>query len=289
MLILIPRTRLCATAAIVFLLHCGIGAAESVRYHLVSREVVEARLRKYPGDNKQREATLKQMFTEAGCDDQHISEEPVKGSKLPNVICLLPGSSDKVIIVGAHFDRVPAGDGVVDNWSGASLLPSLYEAVKLEPRRHTYIFIGFTDEEQNEVGSRFYARQMTKDQVAAAEAMVNMDTLGLAPTEIWASHSDKRLSSALIYVAKQLNIPVTGVNVEQIGSTDSEQFAARKIPSITIHSLTQETWNAHILHTSRDKFSAIRLDEYYQTYQLIAAYIALLDQAASPEATPTTH
>jgi putative aminopeptidase FrvX len=184
---------------------------------------------------------------------------------------------------------VSAGDGVVDNWSGASLLPSLYEAVKLEPRRHTYVFIGFTDEEQGEIGSRFYARQMTKEQVAAADAMVNMDTLGLAPTEIWTSHSDKRLNGVLIYVAKQLNIPVSGVNVEQIGSTDSEQFAALKIPSITIHSLTQETWNAHILHTSKDKFSAIRLDDYYQTYRLLAAYIAFLDQVASLGATLTTH
>lgn len=287
--ILIQRRKIFAIAAIVFLLPCGTGAAEVVRYMPVSRQVVEARLRKYTGDNKQREGTLKEMFTEAGCDDKHLSEDPVKGSKLSNVICFLPGSSDKVIIVGAHFDRVAAGDGVVDNWSGASLLPSLYEAVKLEPHRHTYIFIGFTDEEQGEIGSRFYARQMTKEQVAATEAMVNMDTLGLAPTEIWISHSDKRLSGALIYVAKQINVPVTGVNVEQIGSTDSEQFAARKIPSITIHSLTQETWNAHILHTSKDKFAAVRLDDYYQTYRLLGAYIAFLDQAASPEPPPTIH
>ena len=86
------------------------------------------------------------MFSEAGCDEQHLSEQPVKGSKQPNVICLLPGTSDKVIIVGAHFDYVSAGNGVVDNWSGASLLPSLYEAIKIEPRKHSYIFIGFTDE-----------------------------------------------------------------------------------------------------------------------------------------------
>src|SRR4029077_18427916 len=138
------------------------------------------------------------------------------------------GRSDKIIIVGAHFDHISAGDGVVDNWSGASLLPSLYEAVRIEPRKHTYIFIGFTDEERGEIGSHFYARQMTKEQVAATDAMVNMDTLGLASTEIWASHSDKRLTGALVYVAKQMNVPVTGVNVEQIGSTDSEQFAARK-------------------------------------------------------------
>src|SRR2546427_4733393 len=227
---LMSRSKLCAAAATVLLLHAWIVAtAETVRFDLVSREAIEARLRKYAGDNKQRESTLKQMFTEAGCDGQHISEQPVKGSKLPNVICLLPGSSDKVIIVGAHFDRVSEGDGVVDNWSGASLLPSLYEAVKIEPREHTYIFIGFTDEEKGLVGSRFYVRQMTKEQVAATDAMVNMDTLGLAPSEVWATHSDKRLTGALAYIAKQLNVPVTGVNVDQIGSSDAESFADRKI------------------------------------------------------------
>lgn len=287
---LIPRPTSCAIAAILLLLCSWPGAtAQSVQYNPVSRAVVEARLGKYQGDDQQREATLKLMFTEAGCDSQHLSEQPVKGSKLPNVICLLPGSMDKVIIVGAHFDHVKEGDGVVDNWSGASLLPSLYEAVRDEPRKHTYIFIGFTGEEQGEVGSRFYAQHMTKEQVAATDAMVNMDTLGLAPTEVWASHSDKRLTGTLGYVAKKLNVPVIGVNVEQVGSSDSEQFAQRKIPSITIHSLTQETWNAHILHTSKDKLSAIRLDDYYQTYRLLAAYVALLDQFASLPAVPAEH
>lgn len=234
-----------ATSIMLALLQSSPGAAaDSVRYNPVPREVVEARLGKYKGNDKQREATLKQMFADVGCDEQHLSEQRVKGTKLPNVICLLRGSSDKVIIVGAHFDHVSQGDGVVDNWSGASLLPSLYEAVKIEPRKHTYIFVGFTAEEQGEVGSHFYAQQMSKEQVAATDAMVNMDTLGLAATEIWASHSDKLLNRALTYIASQLNSPVTGVNVEQVGGTDSEQFSARKIPSITIHSLTRETWNA---------------------------------------------
>jgi Zn-dependent M28 family amino/carboxypeptidase len=127
---------------------------------------------------------------------------------------------------------VRAGDGVVDNWSGASLLPSIYEAITIEPRKHTYVFIGFTDEEPGEVGSRFYARQITKEQVAATEAMVNMDTLGLASTEVWARRSDKRLLAVLVYVARQLNVPVTAVNFEQVGSTDSEQLQSAKSPAL---------------------------------------------------------
>jgi len=273
-----------------FLLSLALGAvAGTFRYKPVSRDIIEARLQKYKGTDQQREAALKQLFSEAGCDDQHLSEQSVKGSKLPNVVCTLPGTSDKVIIVGAHYDHVPEGDGVVDNWSGASLLPSLYQAVKIDPRKHTYIFIGFTDEEKGEIGSHYYAREMTKEQVVATDAMVNMDTLGLAPTEVWVSHSDKNLTGALVSLAKQINVPVTGVSVDQVGSSDSVQFSERKIPSITIHSLTQEAWDAQILHTSKDKLSAIKLDDYYQTYKLLAAYLAFLDQTLATPVSSSGH
>lgn len=273
--------------ALWIILPLSMGTLFAAHFKAVSREVIEARLQKYQGKDEQRRETLKQLFVEAGCRDSNLSEQPVKGAKLPNIICVLPGNSDKLIIVGAHYDHVSDGDGVVDNWSGASLLPSLYESLKIEPRQHTYVFIGFTDEEKGEVGSHFYAHQMSKDEVAATDAMVNMDTLGLAPTEVWESHSEKRLTAALVYVAKQMNVPVSGVNVEQVGSTDSVQFAERKIPSITIHSLTQQTWNANILHGPKDKLSAINLEDYYQTYRLVAAYLAFLDEGlAKPSEKP---
>jgi hypothetical protein len=252
-------------------------AAETFRVRLTLREVVEDRLREYGGTNIERGARLKQMFADVGCGE-HLSDQPVRFSRAPNVICLLPGSSDRVIIVGAHFDRVPDSDGVADNWSGASLLPSLYEAVKVDPRKHTYVFIGFTDEEKGLVGSRFYARRMTPEQVAATAAMINLDTLGLAPTEVWSNRSDKRLILALIQLSKYLDLPLSGVNFERVGSTDSESFARRKIPRITIHSLTQKSEDAQILHTSKDKLSVMNLDDYYDTYHLLALYLAYLDQ-----------
>jgi hypothetical protein len=68
------------------------------------------------------------------------------------------------------------------------------------------------------------------------------------------------------------------VKVDQVGSSDSEQFAERKIPRITVHSLTQETWNERILHSKKDKLAQIRFDDYYQTYRLMAAYLTFLDQ-----------
>ena len=271
------NNRFRGASTLLFLCSSPFIAGQSLHYSRVSREVIETRLAAYAGDNEQRELSLKKIFSAAGCND-HISEQVVKDSKQPNLLCVLPGSSDRIIIVGAHFDRVAAGDGVVDNWSGASLLPSLYEALKAQPHAHSYIFIGFTAEERGEIGSHFYVQQMTKEDVAATDAMVNMDTLGLGHTKVWGSHSDKLLTGALGYIAQRLSVPVSIIDVDQVGSTDSEQFATRKIPRITIHSLTQKTWDARIIHTSKDKKSAINLDDYYQTYGLLAAYLTFLDQ-----------
>ena len=258
--------------------------AGGLRYNVVSREAIERRLGEYAGTNVQRGERLAAIFAQAGCGG-HLYEQPVKSSKAPNVVCILPGSSDRILIVGAHFDRVPGSLGVADNWSGAALLPSLYESLNGEPRRHTYIFVGFTDEELGLVGSRFYARTMTREQVARTDAMINMDTLGLAPTEVWFSRSDKKLVQALGHVANHMKLPLSGVNFERVGSTDSESFRARKIPRITIHTLTQKTEDDGILHGKKDKLSAMNLDYYYDTYRLMAVYLVFLDHhLGAPEA-----
>ncbi len=253
-------------------------------FSVMPREIVEGRLKSFSRNDSEREAILKTMFTGAGCSE-HISEFQVKHVKQPDLICVLPGESQSTIFVGAHFDHVDAGDGVVDNWSGASLLPSLYEGLKSKPVRHTFVFISFSGEELGELGSEAYVKSMSNDDVARSVAMINLDTLGLGPTAVWLSHADPNLARKLAGVAHALQLPISGVNVERVGSSDSEQFARRKVPRITIHSLTQKT--LPILHSSRDKLAAMQLDDYYSSYRLLAAYLVYLDgsleQSSSPQ------
>ncbi|MBI1749911.1 MAG: hypothetical protein HY234_06910 [Acidobacteria bacterium] len=93
------------------------------------------------------------------------------------------------------------------------------------------------------------------------------------------SRSDKELVRIAAGVADALQAPLAGVNVEKVGSSDSESFARRKIPSITFHSVTQET--LPILHSPEDNIRAIHLDDYYQTYRLLTAYLTYLDDFLS--------
>lgn len=247
-----------------------------IQYTLLPPLIVEARLRDYHGKDSEREERLKKLFADSGCKSDELSEQMVKSKQPPNVICILPGSSQEEIVVGAHFDHVDAGDGVVDNWSGAALLPNLLFSIGQEPRRYTFVFIGFMGEEREMMGSRYYAEHLTNDQRQQIRAMINMDTMGLGPTEVWVSHSDPTLLRTLDAVAQGLKLPLLGVNVDKVGSTDSESFARYKIPRITIHTLTQDT--LPILHNSKDRFDKIRMSDYYESYRLLAGYLIALDK-----------
>jgi hypothetical protein len=273
------------TLAIVVFLASSAAAFTGLKYVLFGRDLIESRVKSFSRNDAKREETLRNMFVEAGCGE-HISELAVDRVKQPDLVCILPGQTDRVIIVGAHFDHIDAGDGVVDNWSGACLLPTLYQGLRTAPRQHTFIFVSFSGEEKGELGSRTYVKSMSDEDVAKTSAMVNMDTLGLGPTEVWVSHSDKRLTAAVAAVAQVLKLPISGMNVERVGSTDSEQFARRNIPRITIHSVTQNTWQ--ILHTPRDNLSALRLDDYYDSYHLMAAYLAYIDTMLDQPSTSGT-
>jgi hypothetical protein len=253
-------------------------SSAQVQFRLASREVIESHLKAFSTRNNEREALIRKWLAEAGCKDANLSEQSLERKLPPNVICVLPGETNEVILVGAHTDHVTTfGDGVVDNWTGASLLPSLLYSLGAQPRRHTFVFVGFSAEEKGLVGSAHYAEHLTAEQRGHIAGMVNLDSLGMGPTEVWATHADKLLLDALAAVAAASKLPIAAMNVDNVGTADSESFAHYHIRRITLHSVTSET--LPVLHSSRDKLDAIKMKDYYDSYHLIAAYLAYLDRA----------
>jgi Peptidase family M28 len=258
----------------------GVAAQEAqdrtrIEFESVLPEVIQQRLATVKTNNSARQGELESLFREVGCGD--LMEQRVSGSKEPNVICALPATGEGVIVVGAHFDAVFEGTGAVDDWSGAALLPSLYESLKTRPRRHRFLFIGFAGEERGLLGSTSYVRRLSKDDRAHTAAMVNLECLGLSPPSVWAFRADKHLLQAYVRVTSALNVPLKAVNVERVGDDDSHPFLNARVPVITIHSVTQETLS--VLHSVRDQLPAINPDHYYAAYRLVAAYLAYLDSA----------
>jgi hypothetical protein len=271
--------------ALIACITCAVCASAQIHFRLQTREAVEGHLKSFSTRNSEREALIRRWFAESGCKDANLSEQALDRKLPPNVICVLPGETQQVIVVGAHTDHVDSfGDGVVDNWTGAVLLPSLLYSLSAQPRHHTLIFVGFSGEEKGLVGSRYYVDHLTNEQRAHIEGMVNFDSLGLGPTEVWASHADKVLIDALASVAAASKLPVTAMNVDNLGTADSESFARYQSPRITLHSVTEQTWS--ILHSPFDKMAAIKMNDYYDSYKLIAEYLAYLDDVLKPPAAP---
>ncbi len=251
------------------------GSAETIEFRTQPREKIVSRLEMAERANKKREQRMDGLFQEAGCAE-HLAYQPVKKARSRNFICTWPGKTDSVVVVCAHFDGAEKGQAAADNWSGASLLPSLFEDIKADPRKHTFVFVAFTGEERGLFGSREYVKQLTAEQRARIAAVVNLDTLGLSETEVWVSHSDKRLVNLISAVAKSMNSPLSGMNVDNYGTSDSQSFIAQKIPSIDVHSVTKAT--LPLLHTKKDNLDAIDRDAYFRSYRLVSAYLAAIDQ-----------
>ena len=247
----------------------------AIEFNTVPREVIEKRLARAVGKNDERKVALEQMFREAGCDGERLSQQKVEGSKLPNVICVLPGRTDSIIIVGGHFDAAEGSPGVADNWSGAALLPSFFQSLSGQNRAHTFVFIGFNDRTKEIAGSEFYYSQLPAEQTVKVKAMVNLDSLGLSPTKVWMSRSDRDLANSLNSVATAMKLPLSAMETDHVGGSDGDAFSRRNIPTVTIHSVTTEAFP--ILRSARDQLDTVHMDEYFASYRLIAAYLAFLD------------
>lgn len=275
------RTLLPITSVMLAVLGCVIcSATEGLRLTLVNRDLVGARLREGSVRAKERQDLIERLFREVGCD---VALQAVD-KKSSNVICDLPGKTSDTLIVGAHFDFAEKGQGIVDDWSGASMLVSLYQTLKSNVSKHSFEFVAFAEEERGLLGSTRYVKQLSARSNIVPQAFINLECLGLTSPKVWVTRSSPILVDRLLEIANAMRIPLEGVNVDNVGDDDTHPFLSKKVPVISIHSITQEKWQ--ILHTEKDNLSAINSTDYYNAYRLIAFYLNYLDARLSPEMIP---
>eukprot|EP00698_Gefionella_okellyi_P011657 TRINITY_DN3089_c0_g1_i1.p1 TRINITY_DN3089_c0_g1~~TRINITY_DN3089_c0_g1_i1.p1 ORF type:complete len:618 (-),score=178.12 TRINITY_DN3089_c0_g1_i1:1466-3319(-) len=88
--------------------------------------------------------------------------------------------ADRVIVVGAHLDSVPAGPGINDNGSGTSVILEIARqfATKLQKPVNTVRFAWWGAEEEGLVGSTKYVQQLSPAERSVIVANLNFDMLG---------------------------------------------------------------------------------------------------------------
>ena len=253
------------------LILCGASPAQRVQFTPVEKAAVLERMKTIPETNAERALKLKDLFSTAGCNGKSLVEQKVDGVDSPNIICRLGTEDGETVIVGAHYDRNSSAQRPLDNWSGAAILPALYQSLRTRKRSHGFVFVAFAGSGDHPVGAEFFADHLGHKQLERAEAMVNVDALGLSPTKVWSDHSDKDLLHDLMVMVYALKLSASQIDIAAAGATDSDPFAARHIPQITIHSLTQQ-------NVATGATTQFRPTNYYDTYRLLCGYLAYLDQ-----------
>ncbi len=109
----------------------------------------------------------------------------IQDSLLTNVVGMIPGTGPDTIIIGAHRDHFgrPAGlwfPGADDNASGTAVVLEVARVlgkIGLRPQR-TILFISFSGEERDLLGSRFYTSRPVVP-LSSTKAMINIDHAGI--------------------------------------------------------------------------------------------------------------
>lgn len=117
----------------------------------------------------------------------------VKGRRVPEdktvvqVIAKLPGETDRMVMVGGHFDTVnmePDADifksrapGANDDASGVALALEIARVMSAKKWRNTLVFCAFSGEEQGLLGSRALAKRATQESWKI-DAVLSNDMVG---------------------------------------------------------------------------------------------------------------
>ncbi|HEX8236151.1 MAG TPA: M28 family peptidase [Abditibacteriaceae bacterium] len=240
-------------------------------------------LKAAPKQNTARQNKLIALFRQAGARPADIrlqqvwplqnrrSSDPV----LNNIIVTKKGMAPGVIVVGAHFDKVASGSGVIDNWSGAAMVANLYQTLRPLQTRHTFQFVGFAYEEQGTLGSRDFLVPMLNAERRGIKAMVNLECLGVDGPFLWTNGSHDKLEAFARSVAAANKLPLQSHDLPNV-SSDSAPFARYGIPVIGFDGLAVERLS--LIHSERDQWGAINPTRYAATYKLLTQFLRALDK-----------
>jgi len=152
----------------------------SIAFWSQPAENIDPALLQVPTENESRYEHLRQDFKALHCTTEEMEEQPIGHKGGRNLICTLPGSDGRApVVVAARYDRRSGSWGASQRWGEALMLPLLFNALRAEPRQHTFVFVAL----DGEAGEKTFFSELRKKSTRMPTSLVVLDSLGLgAPT-----------------------------------------------------------------------------------------------------------
>ncbi|MEP6944663.1 MAG: M20/M25/M40 family metallo-hydrolase [Acidobacteriota bacterium] len=243
-----------------------------------TKDEIAEDIKAVPCKNGDRLEAVKTLFKKMGAADSDMSVE-TQGS-IHNLVVTKRGTSDEIVIIGAHYDKVSEGCGAIDNWTGITIIAHLFRTMNGTTPAKTYRFVAFDSEESGLKGSDAMAKAITKESRPNYCSMINFDSFGFTYPSTFSNGSSPKMVAVAKTLSAELKIPFADARIEG-ADADSSSFLARDIPAITFDGLGTD-WQKY-LHTSNDKVGNVNISSVFVGYSYALRYVGIVDAAACGE------
>jgi hypothetical protein len=197
-----------------------------------------------------------------------------------NIIAFIPGTEDtqKHFILACHYDHLgicgekEIFNGANDNSSGTAMLLNLMRHFKLNPPKYSVMFIFFDAEENNLLGSFFYADNPVLP-LEDIQYFIELDMIGDNGNNIYCQISDPG-EEGLAYLNKinsSMENPFAKLDRHPMDDyADHYPFGLKGVPAIYIE-LDGDTNKNY--HSPRDTFENFYSNNYNRMFELVKGFV----------------
>lgn len=180
---------------------------------------------------------------------------------MSNVIAQRPalsgGENAPLLIIGGHFDSVPAGPGANDNASGTAVVLELARSLQQRYPAYELRFAAFSGEEIGLVGSNDYVQKLSAADRQRLVAMINIDMISVG-TQFWVGGKPE-LTRLALGAAQNEGLNTQVMPKAALSGSDSFSFDQAGLPTLFLNRLDDP--NYHRPEDTADKVPPERLGQ----------------------------
>ena len=192
-----------------------------------------------------------------------------------NVICDLPGETDEVIVMTAHYDSTSLSTGAYDNMSGCIGLLGVAQAYAQKSHRYGLRLIFCGSEERGLLGAKAYCA-MHENELVKVVLNVNLDMIGcIMGGFIACCTAEEKLVHFIEYFSSMQGFPLKAR--QGVYSSDSTPFADKGVPALSFARLA--TKNTATIHNSYDTLKVMSAAQLAKDIGFITAFVETMADA----------
>ena len=223
---------------------------------------------KIPGVNINAKDAIALIRDDAQIAKIVLKQDEKKGTS-QNLILDIPGESDEVIVLTAHYDSTWLSEGAYDNMSGCVGLLELAERFSKTKNHYSLRFIWCGSEERGLLGSKAYTAA-DEERLQKMILNVNLDMIGcIMGNFIACCTSEEKLVHYIEYFS---SVEGFGMKAYQgVYSSDSTPFADKGIPAVSFARIAPK--NTATIHNSYDTRKVMKVEQLQIDIDFIYAFV----------------